>query len=60
MSAENRTLVIKIGTSSLTEHDGSLSHTKVAQIVRQVCLLKDRGDSVVIVTSGSIAPSSTA
>ena len=55
MAAENRTLVIKIGTSSLTEHDGSLSHTKVEEIVRQVCLLKDRGDSVVIVTSGSIA-----
>ena len=55
MSAENRTIVIKIGTSSLTEHDGSLSHAKVGELVRQICLLKDRGDSIVIVTSGSIA-----
>lgn len=55
MSSENKTFVIKIGTSSLTEGDGSMSPAKVEEIVRQVCVLKDRGDNVVIVSSGSIA-----
>lgn len=49
------TVVVKIGTSSLTEKDGSFCNEKLKDIVRQVADLKDAGNSVVIVTSGSIA-----
>lgn len=55
MAQESKTVVIKIGTSSLTERDGSLSKSKLGEIVRQVAELKDRGENVLIVTSGSIA-----
>ena len=55
MASEHRTIVIKIGTSSLTEHDGSMSPAKVREIVRQVAELKRRGDDIVIVSSGAIA-----
>lgn len=48
-------VVIKIGTSSLTGADSSLSAQKVENIVRQAADLRDAGHSVVIVTSGSIA-----
>jgi len=48
-------IVIKIGTSSLTDSDASLSPEKVRNIVRQAADLRDMGHSVVIVTSGSIA-----
>ena len=48
-------IVIKIGTSSLTGADASLSPEKIHNIVRQASDLRDAGHSVVIVTSGSIA-----
>jgi glutamate 5-kinase len=55
MSGRKKTIVIKIGTSSLTEAGGSLSGEKIYELVRQIASIKDEGISVVIVTSGSIA-----
>ena len=55
MNSEKRTIVVKIGTSSLTAPGGDISESKIEDIVRQVALLKDQGHGVVIVTSGSIA-----
>lgn len=48
-------IVVKVGTSSLTGADGSMSPEKVGNIVRQIADLRDAGHSVVLVTSGSIA-----
>ena len=46
-------LVIKIGTSSLTE-EGEICNRKVSRFVRQVCDVLDEGYQVVIVSSGAI------
>lgn len=48
-------IVLKVGTSSLTGNDGSLSKEKVRAVCGGVADLRDRGHSVIIVTSGSIA-----
>ena len=48
-------IVVKVGTSSLTEKDGSLAKDKLADVVRQICDLKDEGHRVVLVSSGAIA-----
>jgi len=52
---ENKLIVIKIGTTSLTKSDGSISPDKIAELVRQVSELKNLGHRVVVVTSGAIA-----
>ncbi len=52
---QKQLIVAKIGTSSLTTPDGSLAPEKIANLVRQIGILKDQGHGVVLVTSGSIA-----
>ena len=51
----NQLIVIKIGTSSLTNPRGDISPEKVKQIVAQVDEIRKAGHQVVIVTSGAIA-----
>ncbi len=51
----NSLIVIKVGTSSLTDRGGELSPDKVAGISRQICRVKERGHRVVLVSSGAIA-----
>ncbi len=51
----NRLIVLKVGTSSLTEPDGALSREKVRAICDGAADLRDAGHGVIIVTSGSIA-----
>lgn len=48
-------IVFKVGTSSLTQTDGSLDRGKVAQIAQQLASLHQQGHQLVLVTSGSIA-----
>ena len=48
------TLVIKIGTSSVTTPSGDVDHTVIASIARGVAELVAAGRSVVVVTSGAI------
>lgn len=48
-------IVVKVGTSSLTGADGSMSPEKVGNIVRQIADLRDAGTALCLVTSGSIA-----
>ncbi len=55
MPQKHRTLVIKIGTSSLTHADGSFAPEKARELMGQTALLKQRGDRVVLVSSGAIA-----
>ena len=51
----NKTVVVKVGTSSITNEDGEISRESVAKICSEVAELKSSGIDVVIVTSGAIA-----
>lgn len=48
-----QTLVIKIGTSSLTR-DGQLALSAIASLVETIARLRGRGDRVVLVSSGAV------
>ena len=48
-------IVIKVGTSTLAPSGGSVDREFVADLVSQVCELRDGGFEPVIVTSGAIA-----
>lgn len=48
-------IVVKVGTSSLTEKDGRMSPEKAGDVIRQICDLRDEGHRVVLVSSGAIA-----
>lgn len=51
----NRTIVAKIGTSSLTNDDGTIQGEAIAKLSREVSELRLSGHRVVVVTSGAIA-----
>ncbi|MEW4353930.1 glutamate 5-kinase [Streptococcus pneumoniae] len=48
-------IVFKVGTSSLTESDGSLSRAKVKKITQQLAMLHEAGHELILVSSGAIA-----
>lgn len=48
------TLVIKIGTSSLTSEDGSLNRQAIERLVGESCELLNEGRRLVIVSSGAV------
>lgn len=48
-------IVFKVGTSSLTNPDGSLSRAKVKAITQQLATLQEEGFEVILVSSGAIA-----
>ena len=52
---KEKTLVFKVGTSSLTQKNGSLDRIKIARITNQLAQLHQQGHQIVLVTSGSIA-----
>ena len=52
---KEKTLVFKVGTSSLTQKNGSLDRIKIARITNQLAQLHQEGHQIVLVTSGSIA-----
>ena len=47
--------VVKLGSSIVAEDSGELRLSTVARICEEVAALHDRGENVVIVTSGAIA-----
>ena len=49
------TVVVKIGTSSITDHEGVIDATAVQKLCDEVARLRTEGDRVVVVTSGAIA-----
>ncbi|MCS7138720.1 MAG: glutamate 5-kinase [Crenarchaeota archaeon] len=55
MTYEKKDVVIKIGTSVLTNSKGWVSPSRVEEIVRQVSENRKKIKSVIIVTSGAIA-----
>ena len=48
-------IVFKVGTSSLTNPDGSLSRAKVKAITQQLAMLHEEGHELILVSSGAIA-----
>jgi glutamate 5-kinase len=48
-------VVVKIGTSSITDDDGVVSVDAIDKLCAEVADLRQRGDRVVVVTSGAIA-----
>ena len=53
--AGKKTIVVKIGTSSLTEKSGRLSPERLRALTAQVADLRGEGHQVVMVTSAAIA-----
>ena len=49
-----RTIVVKVGTSTLTDAQGRLDETFLPQLAGQLCDLMDEGRRVVLVTSGAV------
>ena len=47
-------IVVKVGTSTLTNEDGSLDIDKIRKIVLEISNLSDKGYDVALVTSGSV------
>ena len=47
-------IVVKVGTSTLTNKDGSLNIEKIKKIVSELSNLSDKGYDVVLVTSGAV------
>lgn len=50
-----RRIVVKLGTSTITENSGGIDHSQLRSIVDQVAQLRARGYQIVIVSSGAIA-----
>lgn len=49
-----RTIVVKVGTSTLTDGSGRLDEAFLPQLAGQLCDLMDEGRRVVLVTSGAV------
>src|ERR1700689_5428862 len=50
-----RTVVVKVGTSSITDERGHIVETAIAKLCSEVAQLRADGQQVIIVTSGAIA-----
>ncbi|MFQ6074514.1 MAG: glutamate 5-kinase [Candidatus Bathyarchaeia archaeon] len=55
MTPQSRLIVVKVGTSSLTNEDGSLNVEEMGRLVDQVAEAVRAGNRMIIVTSGAIA-----
>ena len=47
-------IVVKVGTSSLVDHNAGLDAGKLGELTRQLALVKNQGMDVILVTSGAI------
>lgn len=50
----SRTIVVKVGTSTLADAEGRIDRTFVAQLAAQLCDLRDAGHRPVLVSSGAV------
>ncbi len=55
MDPKHRRVIVKIGTSTLTEGTPYLSHPRMVDLVRQMAQLHDQGYELILVSSGAIA-----
>jgi len=54
MLPQNQTLMIKVGTASLSCADGSLNETFLTPFVQQIAQLKRQNNRVILVSSGAV------
>ncbi|MDE0927155.1 MAG: glutamate 5-kinase [Acidimicrobiales bacterium] len=54
-NAMQKTVVVKVGTSSITTADGTIDQNRINALCDEVAGLKAEGHQVVVVTSGAIA-----
>ncbi len=52
--SEAKTIVVKVGTSTLTYNSGKINYQRMEHIVRVLSDLKNKGNQVVLVSSGAI------
>ena len=52
---EKQTIVVKVGTSSLTLSDGTMDAEKIRNITTQLAALQTAGHHVILVSSGAIS-----
>ncbi len=52
---ERKLVTVKVGTSSLTHKDGSISPEKIQYIVGEIAALRAAGHAVILVSSGAVA-----
>ena len=50
----SQTIVVKIGTSSLTQPNGQIAISTIASLVESLTILRDRGHRLVLVSSGAV------
>lgn len=55
MSTAGRTVVVKVGSSSITDDEGKVDRALVAKLCDEVAALRGEGHRVLVVTSGAIA-----
>ncbi|MBO8172309.1 MAG: glutamate 5-kinase [Bacillaceae bacterium] len=55
MTTQKKRIVVKIGSSSLTNERGGLSHTRLQHYVRALAAIKQQGHEVILVSSGAVA-----
>lgn len=48
-------IIVKVGTSSLTNNSDSLSRRRMVDITRQIAALHEEGHKMILVTSGAVA-----
>ncbi|MFC1584910.1 glutamate 5-kinase [Fibrobacterota bacterium] len=49
-----KSIVIKIGTKILVNENGSLNMTRINSLIKDICVLKREGHSIVMVSSGAV------
>jgi glutamate 5-kinase len=54
MDEQSKTIVVKIGTSSLTLPTGQIAIATIASLVETLCCLRSAGHRVVLVSSGAV------
>jgi len=54
MANHTQTIVVKLGTSTLTDGTGRLSRPRMVDLIRQIVTLKAEGYRMVLVSSGAV------
>ena len=51
---QTKSIVVKVGTRVLTDHDGLLDHHRIDQLSPQLCRIADSGRQTLLVSSGAV------
>ncbi len=59
MQQSNKPLIIKVGTSSITNADGLIDTEQMKNIVEQIVRLHEEGHRIILITSGAVGTGKT-